>query len=192
MKCLSVSSAAVALVSLVSCDTTMNPISSSSFDPLRQPGSSQLAKTESAPGFTPGQFVQAAIDNTAFFKKSPSGDTDADKTLKRATSMKVISISGSYVKVELDSGEVGFVPAVMLEDPKAVIQPYPASPNEYQVYPPLPSPGTGVGEPLPVVDPAGQPPANAVPTTTTPEGAGGGNLSGSMPLPPNGTESKPN
>ncbi|MEI6818475.1 MAG: hypothetical protein WCL19_02625 [Verrucomicrobiota bacterium] len=192
MKCLSVLSAVVAFCSLVSCETTMNPISSSSFDPLRQPGSGQLAKTEVAPGFTPGQFVQAAIDNTAFFKKAPGGDADADKILGRATSMKVISISGSYVKVELDSGEIGYVPAVMLEDPKAVIQPYPASPNEYQVYPPLPSPATGVGEPLPVIDPAGQPPANAVPTTATPEGAGGGNVSGSMPLPPNGTESKPN
>ena len=192
MKCLSVLSAVAAFCSLVSCETTMNPISSSSFDPLRQPGSGQLAKSEVAPGFTPGQFVQAAIDNTAFFKKAPSGDTDADKILGRATSMKVISISGSYVKVELDSGEVGFVPAVMLEDPKAVIQPYPASPNEYQVYPPLPSPATGVGEPLPVIDPAGQPPANAVPTTATPEGAGGGNVSGAVPLPPNGTERKPN
>ena len=157
-------------------------------DPLRQPGSGQLPRTEAAPAFTAGQFVQAAIDNTAFFKNRPNGNADADKLLKRETSMKVISISGSYVKVELDSGEVGFVPSVMVEDPKATIQPFPKSPNEYQIYPPLPVNGTGVGEPLPKIDPAGQPPANAIPTEIHPEASS----SGSMPLPSNGEERKKN
>lgn len=184
MKCLSVLPAIAAFASLVSCGSSTSPSSGDSFDPLRQPGSGQLSRAETAPAFTAGQFVQAAIDNTAFFKNRPSGNADADKLLKRETSMKVISISGSYVKVELDSGEVGFVPSVMIEDPKATIQPFPKAPNEYQIYPPLP--GNGIGEPLPKIDPAGQPPANAIPTEIHPETSS----SGSMPLPPNGEEPK--
>ncbi len=186
MKCLSVLPTIAAFVSLVACGTSTGPMMDSGIDPLRQPGSNQLPRTDATSAFTAGQFVQAAIDNTAFFKNRPNGDTDADKLLKRETSMKVISISGSYVKVELDSGEVGFVPSVMVEDPKATIQPLPTSPNEYQIYPPLP--GTGIGEPLPQIDPAGQPPANAIPTESHPEASS----SGSMPLPPNGEESKGN
>jgi hypothetical protein len=76
----------------------------------------------------------------------------------------------------------------MIEDPKATIQPLPTSPNEYQIYPPLPGNGNGIGigQPLPKIDPAGQPPANAIPTETHPDDSS----SGSMPLPPNGEEKK--
>ena len=116
------------------------------------------------PGFTAGEFVRASMDNTAFFKNRPKGDGDADKLLKRGTSMKVISTSGSYVKVELDSGEVGFIPAIMLENPNAIAPT--GSPNEYQVYPPL---NTGVGEPLPPLDPAGLPPEGSIPTVIDPD-----------------------
>ena len=66
-------------------------------------------------GFSAGQFVRACVDNTAFYLKRPKGDADADKLLRRGASMKVISASGDYLKVELDSGEVGFVPPVMVE-----------------------------------------------------------------------------
>lgn len=186
MKCLSVLPVIAALASLVACDTSTGPMMGSGIDPLRQPGSNLPSQTAAVPAFTAGQFVQAAIENTAFFKSRPSGNADADKLLQRETSMKVISISGSYVKVELDSGEVGFVPSVMIEDPKATIQPLPTSPNEYQIYPPLPGNGNGIGEPLPRIDSAGQPPANAIPTETHPDAPS----SGSMPLPPNGEEKK--
>ena len=79
------------------------------------------------------------MDNTAFFKNRPKGDADADKLLVRGTSMKVISTADSYVKVELDSGEVGFVPSVMLEDPNAAAHGTASrcNPDEFQVYPPV-------------------------------------------------------
>lgn len=70
----------------------------------------------------PGGFAIAAIDNTAFYTVRPRGDADADKLLRRGTSMKVIATAGSYYRVELDSGEVGFVPTVMVEDPNAVLE----------------------------------------------------------------------
>ncbi len=107
------------------------------------------------------------MDSTAFFTKRPRGDADADKLLARDTNMKVVSTDSSYVKVELDSGEVGFVPTVMVEDPSAA----PATvdtvnPNEFQVYPPV-IPDDGLGT-LPVFEPDGAPPAGAFPAVEDP------------------------
>lgn len=144
------------------------PVSSGDFDPLSPPGGNigPAAATSSGTSYTAGQFVRAAIPNTAFYKKRPSGDGDADKLLKRGTSMKVISKSGSYLKVELDSGEIGFVPSVMVEDPNAAPAAATTMPGEVQVYPPL----TGdLGGPLPIIDPAGLPPEGAIPTVIDPE-----------------------
>jgi hypothetical protein len=58
--------------------------------------------------------------------------------------MKIISDDGSYAKVELASGEVGYVPSVLVNQGAA--QPEVSS-NAIQVYPPLP------GSVPPVVDP---------------------------------------
>lgn len=166
MKCIPALTA-IAAMSLVACDTFNAPITSGGFDPLSAPGSQRGANVSSGPSFSAGQFVRASIDNTAFFKTRPNGDADADKLLPRGTSMKVISTSGSYVKVELDSGDIGFVPSVMLEDPNAApMTPVPGT-NEYQVYPPLP--GSGEGLPLPSIDPAGLPPEGAIPTVIDPD-----------------------
>lgn len=166
MKCNPALSATAALI-LVSCETMTAPITSGDFDPLRPPGSNVATTSAAGPGFKAGQFVRAALDNTAFFKVRPKGDADADKLLPRGTSLKVISTSSSYVKVELDSGEIGFIPTVMLEDPTAVQAPPMTAPGEYQVYPPLP--GSGLGEPLPPLDPAGLPPEDAIPTIIDPD-----------------------
>ncbi len=165
MKCLPAIAAVV--LSLASCGTFTGPLSSSGdFDPLRQPGSTTKLVSQ-GPTFSAGQFVRASMDNAAFFKNKPSGNSDADKLLKRNTSMKVISASGTYVKVELDSGEIGFVPALMIEDPTAAPQMAATGTGAYQVYPPLPS--GGVGEPLPIIDPTGLPPEGAIPTIIDPD-----------------------
>lgn len=141
------------------------PVTSGGFDPLDAPGSQRGANVVQAPTFSAGQFVRASMPNTAFFKNRPNGNGDADKLLARSTSMKVISTSGSYVKVELDSGEIGFVPTIQVEDPNAApVQ----GPNEFQVYPPLPM-GTGAVEPLPIIDPNGLPPDGAIPTVIDPD-----------------------
>lgn len=166
MKCIPALSAIVALT-LAACDSMTGPITSGDFDPLRPPGGNVGPGVRTTQTFKAGQFVRAAMDNAAFFKVRPNGDADADKLLVRGTSVKVISYSGSYVKVELDSGEIGFIPAVMLEDPNAVVQTLPINPGEYQVYPPLP--GGGIGGPLPIIDPAGLPPEGAIPTVIDPD-----------------------
>ncbi len=165
MKRISVIPALVAM-GLTACDTMTRPVTGGSFDPLQAPGGEQTGMTANGATFAAGQFVRSIMDNTAFFKTRPKGDADADKLLPRGTSMKVISSGDSYVKVELDSGEVGWVPSVMLEDPNAVAPSVDAfaSPNtgEYQVYPPL-------GGTLPSVNSFEAPPENAIPTVIDPE-----------------------
>ncbi len=169
MKCIPALSA-LAVLSLAACDTMTGPITSGDFDPLGPPGGN-IGKPSltTGPTFKGGQFVRAAIDNTAFFKVRPKGDADADKLLTRGTSVKVVSTTGSYTKVELDSGEIGFIPSVMLEDPSTAPVAPVTAPGQYQIYPPLPGMGTGMGEPLPPLDPKGLPPEGAIPTVIDPE-----------------------
>jgi hypothetical protein len=175
MKC-SLVIPAVVVLGLASCDNMNHPVGSGDFDPLRPPGSNIKLSDAQGPTFTAGQFVRTIMDNTTFFAKRPKGDVDADKLLARGTSMKVVTTADTFLKVELDSGEVGFVPAIMVEDPSLVTTTPPlANPGEIQVYPPL---GT-MGEPLPTLDPAGQPPAGAIPTVIDPEAPAVGN-----PIPP--------
>jgi len=170
---------AVISLSLVACESMNRPVTSGSFDPLRAPGSDQAGMAATSTGFVAGRFVRSIMDNTAFFKERPKGDADADKLLARGTSMKVISSSDSYVKVELDSGEVGWVPSVMLENPDAPApsgDPFGApNPDEYQVYPPL----GAYGGALPAVTPAELPPEGAIPTVIDPDAP-----AGPAPVPP--------
>jgi hypothetical protein len=157
------------VLGLAGCDTMNRPITSGNFDPLSKPGAGMNDTAANTAAFRPGQFVRAIMDNTAFFSARPKGDSDADKLLARGTSMKVISASDSYVKVELDSGEVGWVPALMLEDPNAVTNPAggfgAVNPGEYQVYPPT----GGYGGELPPVNPGEMPPEGSIPTVIDPE-----------------------
>ena len=160
MKLLPLLSAAVAL-GLVACDTMNAPISSGDFNPLLPPGSGVRLADTPVP-LKPGDHVRAVVENTAFFKKLPQGDADATKTLPLDTAMKVIRIAGTYLQVELDSsGEVGYVPSIMVADRNARPTPPPGSPAEVQIYPPP--------APLPAVDPAGLPPDGAIPTVIDPE-----------------------
>lgn len=166
MKCYAPLTIAAA-VALVSCESMTGPLSSGDFDPLAPPGSNRTVQVSSNSGFTPGQFVRAAMNDTAFFLKRPRGEADADKLLKLDTPMKVVANDDAYVKVELDSGEVGYVPSVMLTDPNAPAAGLPGSPGEIQVYPPL-TPITPVNDTLPVVPPSEVPPGGAIPSVIDP------------------------
>jgi hypothetical protein len=149
---------------LAACESLNEPISSSGFDPLRPPGSEFSSGTSSEATYKPGEFVTAAINNTAFYFKKPRGEEDADKLLKQGTQMKVVAESSSFLKVELDSGEVGFVPTLMISLPLNEMIPVEGI---YEVYPPLPDVG-GV-EPLPLVDPSELPPDGSIPTIIDPD-----------------------
>ena len=135
------------------------------FDPLGTPGGGiREADTSFGPSIRPGQFVTASIPNTAFYRNKPRGSEDADKLIDLGTNMKIVSNDGNYVKVELDSGEVGWVPSVMVASSSPEITPIDGA---YQVYPPLPD--VGGLEPLPVIDPSGLPPEGAIPTLIDPD-----------------------
>ena len=119
---------------MVSCETTNGPGSGADFDPLQTPGARLPQQSHGGPGaIRPGQFVVATIDNTAFYNQRPGAEAEADQLLNRGTSMKVISTSGSFFRVELDSGEVGFVPRVMVQDPSAMADDDAGA--EFEIYP---------------------------------------------------------
>jgi hypothetical protein len=154
------------VLGLSACDTMNSPITSGAYDPLSRPGAGMNEASANSSAYRPGQFVRSIMDNTAFFNSRPKGDSDADKLLPRGCSMKVISATDTYLKVELDSGEVGWVPALMIDDPNAVAAPAvgfdAVNPGEFQIYPPT-------GGDLPTVNLDEMPPAGAIPTVIDPE-----------------------
>jgi hypothetical protein len=120
---------------LASCETG-EVVTGGSFDPLVAPGSGRTP-VASRSGFKPGAFVRTNMDNVAFFSKRPKGDVSAEKQLPGNTEMKVISDDGTYVKGELNTGEVGFVLSFQVTDQNSAL-PAIGSGNEFQVYPPPP------------------------------------------------------
>lgn len=155
-------------LAMAACNTMNTPVSNSSFDPLRPPGTSvQPASASFGPELSPGQFVSANIPNTAFYKNKPKGTEDSDKLIALGTQMKIIELDSNYVRVELDSGEVGYVPAVMVSAPDTTAPDLLALDGAYQVYPPLPG-GESI-EPLPVIDLGGLPPDGAIPAIIDPD-----------------------
>ena len=154
-------------IAMAACNSMNSPVSSSSFDPLRPPGTGLQPASSFGPGLSPGQFVSANIPNTAFYKNKPTGTEDADKLISLGTEMKIIELDSNYVKVELDSGEVGYVPAVMVSSPDRTSPELLPFDGAYQVYPPLP--GGDPIEPLPVIDPGGIPPDGAIPAIIDPD-----------------------
>ena len=178
-------------LALVSCQTG-ELTTGGGFDPLTAPGSGRTTRIAQA-GLRPGSFVHTSMDNAAFFKNRPKGDADADRQLPVNTEMKVISDDGSFVKVELNSGEVGYVPSVLVSDQSATPAIPTVSPGAIQVYPPAPGtlppglPDDGSLTIPPVIDPDAPvnpdlppvpdappvpveeaPPVPPVPTTPTP------------------------
>ncbi|HBE96544.1 MAG TPA: hypothetical protein DDW68_05175 [Verrucomicrobiales bacterium] len=146
-------------VALVSCGALKNfqqsMGGSTGFDPLAAPGALQknsAVVVPTAPSYTSGQWVETSMPNATFFRNVPSGNATADKMLAVATPMKVISTSGTYVKVELDSGDVGFVPEIMVAERSAA-----------SVAPLVPPLGDGVA---PVVAP--EPEIPGLPLTSPP------------------------
>lgn len=119
-------------LAMVSCETFNKPLDGGdASNPLDPPGRGDTVATTAdpyGPLFTAGTFLQTVSPQTAFFPKFPKPEDQPTKTLADYTDVKVISTKGSYVKVEVvDTGEVGFVPSVMLGEKR--------SPNEVPVTP---------------------------------------------------------
>lgn len=191
-----------ALALLLAACNSGQPMSTGDFDPLVAPGSGRKSVNVVDHGYKAGSFVKTTMDNTAFFNKRPRGNADADKMLKGNTDMKVISDDGSYVKVELNSGEVGYVPSVMVTDPNAIAAPAAGpgsmipvgSPGEYQVYPPLPGGGAAlppVDTSVPTIPSQIDPEAPAPAPESIPPLPGDGVTPAPPELPPSSPEKKP-
>lgn len=154
---------AAAALPVVSCGTLNGPISSGDFNPLSAPGANRKSEVvdSGATSFTPGQFVKSDSDSTGFYAKRPKGDVDANKMLKLGTRMKVIETDGVYLKVELDSGEVGYVPSVLVSDPNAPAAGMPGART-------FGGPIAPVDNSLPIVPPSEAPPGGSIPTVIDP------------------------
>jgi hypothetical protein len=154
-----------AAVVLAACHSG-GPVTSGNFDPLDAAGGGGSGASVANAGFKPGSFVKTSMDSAAFFRDKPDGNATADKLLPANTPMKVVATSGSYVKVELDSGEVGYIPSVMVIDQSAcaAVPDYSGSPNEVQVWPPP----SAYGAP-PIVDPTNDPSVPVIPPVIDPD-----------------------
>ncbi len=142
-------------LALTACGPTGASFDTSGVDPLRPPAGN-VDKTDYGTALKPGEFVTAAIDNTAFYKAKPKEDQEADKLLTQGTPMKIVALSGSYTKVELDSGEVGFVPTVMISTGEAEL-----TPLEGAVDVGVPIINLDSEIPLPILDPSTAPPVDS-------------------------------
>jgi len=127
---LALSALASLSMALVSCDLFNKPLGGSdAYNPLNAPGAGSTTPEDPyGPTFSPGTFLQTVSPSTALFAQFPKETDQPTKTLPDYTDVKVVSTRGSYVKVEVvDTGEVGYVPSVMLGEKR--------SPNEIPVTP---------------------------------------------------------
>lgn len=157
-------------LALASCGSfkNLNRPLSGQFDPLSSPGptsenrSAMVAPT--SPSYKRGQWVVTSMDNATFFRAIPRGGASADRVLSAGTPMKVVSSTGTYVKVELDTGDVGYVPEIMVTDRKTADIPAPGVVPEFGSVPPPVEPDLVTpGIDAPPGFPDGPPPVPAVP-----------------------------
>ena len=113
---------------LVSCSNSYRPSSSDrgwSGPPRAIPADELDAY---GPDFTPGSYLQTINPSSPFFMSYPRIEDQPYKLLPDSTEVKVVSLKGSYAKVEVVlSGEVGYVPSIMLGEKR--------SPNEVPLTP---------------------------------------------------------
>ncbi len=90
----------------------------SSMNPLDSPGSQRRgAAGEDSTGYAPGSYVEVTDVNAGLYFRFPGADSQPDETLALGTPLKVLSEKGSYVKVETEAGQIGYVPAIMVNWP---------------------------------------------------------------------------
>ena len=114
---------------LVSCNNSYRPSSSDRgwSGPPRAIPADEL--DDYGPDFTPGSYLQTINPSSPFFMSYPRIEDQPYKLLPDSTEVKVVSLKGSYAKVEVvRSGEVGYVPSIMLGEKRSSNQ-VPLTPN---------------------------------------------------------------
>lgn len=113
----------VAGLSLTSCSqiaSSLNAPLTSDYSPLDGPSVNYDSRSRvqpTGPSFTPGEWVETVMPNGTFFDRIPRGSAAADQVLPLASPMKVIATKGSFLKVELENGSVGYIPIIMVALP---------------------------------------------------------------------------
>lgn len=173
--------ATFALSSCAQIASTLQEPISSDYNPLDGPNA-PLSKNKSfqptGPSYRPGQWVETAMPNSTFFDKIPKGNATADQVLSKGVPLKVISTKGSYVKVELEGGSVGFVPAIMVAEPSSssdntpFLPPPPSEPlqrsnNDSYAPPSIPSSGAPLAPSDSVIPPPSGFTGSTAPSTPT-------------------------
>ena len=105
---------------LVSCNNSYRPSSSDRgwSGPPRAIPADEL--DDYGPDFTPGSYLQTINPSSPFFMSYPRIEDQPYKLLPDSTEVKVVSLKGSYAKVEVvRSGEVGYVPSIMLGEKRS-------------------------------------------------------------------------
>jgi hypothetical protein len=107
------------VVSLSSCGNFATSLNSQNFDPdlnpLDSPGSrNRNDLIDSDPQFAPGSWVEVTDPNAAIYRRVPRDNEQPDYSLRPGTPLKIIGGQGTYVKVETESGQIGYVPAIMV------------------------------------------------------------------------------
>lgn len=110
------------ILAMAACGPMSVSFADSDINPMKAPGAGRrMAPFGNAPSVasvehaSAGRFVQTIATNTAFFRVMPKDMLIADLLLPRHTSMRLIEEVDQYSKVELDSGDVGFVLSTMLQ-----------------------------------------------------------------------------
>ena len=93
----------------------------SSTDPLDSPGSQRRGEaSDGGLRYAPGSYVEVTDANAGLYQRFPDEEAQPSLQLAPGTQLKVLKERGSYLKVETESGEIGFVPAIMVSDGAAV------------------------------------------------------------------------
>ena len=144
--------------------SSLNDPLDGSFNPLDSPGTAAATQVveDTGPQYRTGQWLETSMPNTAFYSRTPRGNEQPQKMLGSNTPLRVIATEGTYVKVELEGGEIGYVPAIMVGEKR--------SPNEIPIVPVSPEnlvvpPSVGGLAPEPEIQPLSVEDASAVPMT---------------------------
>lgn len=106
---------------LHSCGNAYDPVSGRGGSQFEAPRAIPTDDPEMyGPEIVPGRYLQTVSENSVFFSNYPGIYDQPDRILPNFADVKVVSVKGTYVKVELiDTGAVGYVPSMMLGEKRS-------------------------------------------------------------------------
>ena len=128
-----------------------------SIDPLDSPGSQRRGEASNdGPRYVPGSYVEVTDTNAGLYRRFPDEEVQPSLQLALGTQLKVLRERGSYLRVETASGQIGFVPAIMVSNSASSQGVVVSDGTIVPVTPVDPADPSGLGNPSP--DPEGNAP----------------------------------